>query len=192
MQTRDFVVPNQFTTIQSRLAILLGLRDEEVRRELENGWEHSVRTAWLVNFIHIHALRATGESYQCDACHGFLLLIFETILFWYSSKLIDGALAQVILQVVGGHSYVEVVLAEIIRSLDYVLEVRRGRMRGSPHLLQIWLLAHIRPFRSSHHFSYITVSTLFWSANSNREHPTKARVTILGWADGCKHADSGT
>ncbi|PKI57840.1 hypothetical protein CRG98_021767 [Punica granatum] len=29
-------------------------------------------------------------------------------------------------------------------------------MRGSPHLLQIWLLAHIRPFCSSHLFSYIT------------------------------------
>ncbi|PKI34801.1 hypothetical protein CRG98_044808 [Punica granatum] len=28
-------------------------------------------------------------------------------------------------------------------------------MRGSPHLLQIWLLAHIRPFCSSHPFSYI-------------------------------------
>ncbi|PKI67393.1 hypothetical protein CRG98_012210 [Punica granatum] len=28
-------------------------------------------------------------------------------------------------------------------------------MRGSPHLLQIWLLAHIRPFCSSHLFSYI-------------------------------------
>ncbi|PKI36714.1 hypothetical protein CRG98_042894 [Punica granatum] len=29
-------------------------------------------------------------------------------------------------------------------------------MRGSPHLLQVWLLAHIRPFCSSHPFSYIT------------------------------------
>ncbi|PKI56662.1 hypothetical protein CRG98_022950 [Punica granatum] len=28
-------------------------------------------------------------------------------------------------------------------------------MRWSPHLLQIWLLAHIRPFCSSHPFSYI-------------------------------------
>ncbi|PKI43772.1 hypothetical protein CRG98_035839 [Punica granatum] len=28
-------------------------------------------------------------------------------------------------------------------------------MRGSPHLLQIWLLAHVRPFCSSHPFSYI-------------------------------------
>ncbi|PKI59463.1 hypothetical protein CRG98_020153 [Punica granatum] len=64
-----------------------------------------------------------GESYQLDACHGFLLLIFGTILFPYSSNLIDGALAQVILQVVGGHSYVEAVLAETIRSLDYVREL---------------------------------------------------------------------
>ncbi|PKI77648.1 hypothetical protein CRG98_001986 [Punica granatum] len=122
MPTRNIVVPNQFDTIQSRLAILLGLRDEEIR-----------------HFIHIHALRTMGESYQRDAFHGFLLFIFETIMFPYSSNLIDGALAQVILQVVGGHSYVEVVLAKTIRSLDY-----------------IWLLAHIRPFCSSHPFSCIT------------------------------------
>ncbi|PKI68466.1 hypothetical protein CRG98_011155 [Punica granatum] len=63
---------------------------------------------------------------------------------------------QVVLQAVGGHSYVKALLAETVRSLDYVREVRRGRMRGSPHLLQIWLLAHVRPFCSSHPFSYIT------------------------------------
>ncbi|PKI49914.1 hypothetical protein CRG98_029698 [Punica granatum] len=122
MLTRDIVVPNQFATIQSRLATLLGLRDEEIRHELRYGWEHSVRAAWLIDFIHVRSLSATGESYQRDACHGFLLLIFETILFPYSSNLIDGALALVILQVVGGHSYVEAVLAETIRSLDYVGE----------------------------------------------------------------------
>ncbi|PKI58269.1 hypothetical protein CRG98_021351 [Punica granatum] len=126
MSTHDIVVPNQFSTIQSRLAILLGLRDEEVRHELQHGWDHRVRTEWLVDFIHVRALNATGESYQRDACHGFLLLIFGTILFPYSSNLIDGALAQGILQVVGGHSYVEAVLTETIRSLDYVREVRRG------------------------------------------------------------------
>ncbi|PKI37786.1 hypothetical protein CRG98_041820, partial [Punica granatum] len=65
------------------------------------------------------------------------------------------AIAQVVLQAVGGHSYVEALLAETVRSLDYVREIRRGRIRGSPHLLQIWLLAHIRPFYSSHPFSYI-------------------------------------
>ncbi|PKI59082.1 hypothetical protein CRG98_020537 [Punica granatum] len=92
----------------------------------------------------------------CDAYHEFLLLIFGTIMFLYLSNLIDGALAQVILQVVGVHSYVEAVLAETIRSLDYVREARHGRMRGSPHLLQIWLLTHMWPFGSSHPFSCIT------------------------------------
>ncbi|PKI59760.1 hypothetical protein CRG98_019863 [Punica granatum] len=100
MPTRDIVVPNQFATIQSRLALLLGLRDEEIRRELQYGWEHGIRTTWLMDFIHFPTLNATRESYQRDACHGFLLLIFGTILFPYSSKLIDGALAQVILQVI--------------------------------------------------------------------------------------------
>ncbi|PKI68452.1 hypothetical protein CRG98_011141 [Punica granatum] len=65
-----------------------------------------------------------------DACHGFLLLIFGTLSFPYAPNLIDGAIAQVVHQAVGGHSYVEALLAETIRSLDYVREVRHGRMRG--------------------------------------------------------------
>ncbi|PKI58433.1 hypothetical protein CRG98_021191 [Punica granatum] len=90
-----------------------------------------------------------------DACHGFLLLIFGTLLFPYAPNLIDGAIAQVVLQAVGGHSYVKALLAETVRSLDYTREVWRGRRRGSPHLLHVWLLAHICPFCSSHPFSYI-------------------------------------
>ncbi|PKH60986.1 hypothetical protein CRG98_050284 [Punica granatum] len=70
-------------------------------------------------------------------------------------NLIDGAIAQVVPQAVRGHSYVVALLAETVRSLDYVRDIRRDRMRGSPHLLQVWLLAHIRPFCLSHPFSYI-------------------------------------
>ncbi|PKI16301.1 hypothetical protein CRG98_049511, partial [Punica granatum] len=103
----------------------------------------------------LRALTPSTTSYQRDACHGFLLLVFGTLVFPYSPSLIDGAIAQVVLQAVGDHSYVEALLAETVRSLDYVREVRRGRMRGSPHLLKIWLLAHVRPFCSSHPFSYI-------------------------------------
>ncbi|PKI41475.1 hypothetical protein CRG98_038122 [Punica granatum] len=120
MPTRDIVVPNQYARIQSRLAVVLGLRGEEIRRELQYGWEHGIMTEWLIDFIdfiHIRALRATVESYHRDACHKFILLIFGTILFPSASNLIDGA--QVVLQVVGGHSYVEAVLAETVRSLDY-------------------------------------------------------------------------
>ncbi|PKI61407.1 hypothetical protein CRG98_018181 [Punica granatum] len=104
----------------------------------------------------LRALTPSTASYRRDACHGFLLLVFGTLLFPYSPNLVDGAIAQVVLQAVGGHSYVEALLAETVRSLDYVREVRRSRMRGSPHPLQIWLLAYVRPFCSSHPFSYIT------------------------------------
>ncbi|PKI70866.1 hypothetical protein CRG98_008757 [Punica granatum] len=69
MPTHDIVVPNQFATIQSRLAILLGLRNEEIRRELQYGGEHGIRTTWLIDFIQARALDATGDSYQRDACH---------------------------------------------------------------------------------------------------------------------------
>ncbi|PKI49903.1 hypothetical protein CRG98_029687 [Punica granatum] len=153
MPTRDIVVPNQFATIQSRLAILLGLRDEEVHRELENGWKHSVRIAWLMNFIHIRALRATREFCQHDAWHGFLLLIFGAIMFPHASNLIDGALSQVILQVAGGHSYVEVVLADTIRSLNYVREdlcifCRFGSPNTSGRSAHLTLFSYITDERS--------------------------------------------
>ncbi|PKI67440.1 hypothetical protein CRG98_012169 [Punica granatum] len=114
------------------LRTTIRFRDEEIHCELQHGWDHSIRTEWLIDFIHAHALNATEESYQRDACHGFLLLIFGTIMFSYSLNLIDGALIQVILQVVGGHSYVEAVLAETIRSLDYIREI----------FLQRWIALH--------------------------------------------------
>ncbi|PKI63037.1 hypothetical protein CRG98_016561 [Punica granatum] len=153
--TQGIFVPNPFAMIRSQLSTLLGILVQEVHQELHQGWDHGVRIAWLSDWTLLRALAPSMASYQRDACHGFLLLIFGTLLFPYAPNLIDGAIAQVVLQVVGGHSYVETLLAETVRSLDYVREVRRGRMRGSPHLLQVWLLAHIHSFCSSHPFSYI-------------------------------------
>ncbi|PKI60862.1 hypothetical protein CRG98_018735 [Punica granatum] len=154
--TQGIFVPNPFATIRSQLSNLLGIPTLKIHQELHQGWDHGIRIAWLSDWTLLRALTPSTASYQRDACHGFLLLVFGTLLFLYSPNLVDGAIAQVVLQAVGGHSYVETLLTETIRSLDYVREVRRGRMRGSPHLLQIWLLAHVRPFCSSHPFSYIT------------------------------------
>ncbi|PKI52788.1 hypothetical protein CRG98_026823 [Punica granatum] len=57
MPTQDIVVPNQYATLQSRLSILLGIRTEEVNLELHNGWEHNVRTTWILNWTYIRALQ---------------------------------------------------------------------------------------------------------------------------------------
>ncbi|PKI48814.1 hypothetical protein CRG98_030791 [Punica granatum] len=153
--THGTFVPNPFTTVQSQLSTLLCIPSQDIHKELHQRWDQGIRIAWLSDWTLLRAMTPTTASYRRDACHGFLLLVFGTLLFPYSPNLIDGAIAQVVLQAVGGHNYVEALLAETVRSLDYVREVRRGRMRGSPHLLQIWLLAHIRPFCSSHPFSYI-------------------------------------
>ncbi|OWM77024.1 hypothetical protein CDL15_Pgr010112 [Punica granatum] len=153
--TQGIFVPNPFAVIRSQLSTLLGIPVQEVHHELHQGWDHGIRIAWLSDWTLLRALTPSTGSYQHDACHGFLLLIFGTLLFPYAPNLIDGAIVQVVFQAIGGHNYVEALLAETVQSLDYVREVRRGRMRGSPHLLQVWLLAHIRPFCSSHPFSYI-------------------------------------
>ncbi|PKI79463.1 hypothetical protein CRG98_000154 [Punica granatum] len=156
LANQGIFVPNPFTVIRSQLSTLLGIPVQEVHHELRQGWDHGIKIAWLLDWTLLRALTPSTGSYQRDACHRFLLLIFGTLLFPHAPNLIDGAIAQVVLQAVGGHSYMEALLAETVRSLDYVREVRRGRMRGSLHLLQVWLLAHIRPFCSSHPFSYIT------------------------------------
>ncbi|PKI75830.1 hypothetical protein CRG98_003745 [Punica granatum] len=175
--TQGIFVPNPFEVIRSQLSTLLGIPVQEVHQELHQGWDHGVRIAWLSDWTLLRALTPSTGSYQRDACHGFLLLIFGTLLFPYAPNLIDRAIAQVVLQAVGGHSYVEALLAETIQSLDYVREVRRCRMKGSPHLLQVWLLAHIRPFCSSHAFSYIADERslierlLLWVARWNLDGP---------------------
>ncbi|PKI36786.1 hypothetical protein CRG98_042832, partial [Punica granatum] len=109
-------VPNLFTTVQGQLSTLLHIPSQDIHEELHERWDQGIRIAWLSDWTLLRAMTPTTASYQRDACHRFLLLVFGTLLF---------------------------------------PEVRRGRMRGSPHLLQIWLLAHIRPFCSSHPFSYI-------------------------------------
>ncbi|PKI64520.1 hypothetical protein CRG98_015083 [Punica granatum] len=138
-----------------QLSTLLHISVQDIHEELHQRWDEGIWIAWFSDWTLLRAMTPTTASYQRDACHEFLLLVFGTLLFPYSPSLTDRAIAQVVLQAVGGHSYVEALLAETVRSLDYVREVRRGRMRGSPHLLQIWLLAHICPFCSSHPFSYI-------------------------------------
>ncbi|PKI47795.1 hypothetical protein CRG98_031811, partial [Punica granatum] len=146
--THGIFVPNPFTTVQGQLSTLLHIPAQDIHEELHQRWNQGIRIAWLSDWTLLRAMTPTTASYQRDACHGFLLLVFGTLLFPYSPNLIDGAIAQVVLQAVGGHSYVEALLAETVRSLDYVREVRRGRMRGSPHLLQTWLLAHGVPLLS--------------------------------------------
>ncbi|PKI70956.1 hypothetical protein CRG98_008689 [Punica granatum] len=121
--TQGIFVPNPFAVIRSQLSNLLGIPTQDVHQELHQGWDHGIRIAWLSDWTLLHALTPSTASYQCDVCHGFLLLIFGTLLFPYSPNLVDGAIAQVVFQAVGGHSYVEALLAKTVRSLDYVREV---------------------------------------------------------------------
>ncbi|PKI64323.1 hypothetical protein CRG98_015288 [Punica granatum] len=109
-------------TIEDQLSTLLGIPVQEVHQELHQGWDHDIRITWLLDWTLLRALTPSTGSYQRDACHGFLLLIFGTLLFPYAPNLIDRAIAQVVLQAVGGHSYVGALLAETVRSLDYVRE----------------------------------------------------------------------
>ncbi|PKI72722.1 hypothetical protein CRG98_006880 [Punica granatum] len=120
--TQGIFVPNPFAVIRSPLSNLLGIPTQEVHQELHQGWDHGVRIAWLSDWTLLRALTPSTASYQRDACHGFLLLIFGTLLFPYAPNLIDEATAQVVLQAVGGHSFVEALLSETVRSLDYIRE----------------------------------------------------------------------
>ncbi|PKI69355.1 hypothetical protein CRG98_010237 [Punica granatum] len=119
--THGIFVPNPFTTVQGQLSTLLHIPAQDIHEELHERWDQGIRIAWLSDWTLLRAMAPTTASYQRDVCHGFILLVFGTLLFPYSPNLIDGAIAQVVLQAVGGHSYVEALLAETVRSLDYRL-----------------------------------------------------------------------
>ncbi|PKI52294.1 hypothetical protein CRG98_027315 [Punica granatum] len=98
--TQGIFVPNPFATIRSQLSNLLGIPTLEIHQELHQGWDHGIRIAWLSNWTLLRALTPSTASYQRDACHRFLLLVFGTLLFPNSPNLIDGAIAQVVLQAI--------------------------------------------------------------------------------------------
>ncbi|PKI67278.1 hypothetical protein CRG98_012350 [Punica granatum] len=67
-----------------------------------------------------------------------------------------------------GRSYVEALVAETVRSLDYIQANRRGTMMGTPHHLKMWLFEHIQPFCSYHLFLNLVDAHLF--ETNNRRH----------------------
>ncbi|PKI49206.1 hypothetical protein CRG98_030395 [Punica granatum] len=79
--TQGIFVPNPFTTIRSQLSNLLGIPTQEIHQELHQGWDHGIRIAWLSDWTLLRALTPSTASYQRDACHGFLLLVFGTLVF---------------------------------------------------------------------------------------------------------------
>lgn len=76
-------------------------------------------------------------QFQLNVIHGFLLLIFRTLLFPTSLTLIDAALADVVLQLVGGRSFITTLLPKTMRSLSFMKERERGTLRGCLALLQL-------------------------------------------------------
>ncbi|PKI60634.1 hypothetical protein CRG98_018984 [Punica granatum] len=152
--------------IPGRLSVLLSISVEEVQAELHNGWEHSIRSTWLINWTYIRALRATNDTHGRDICHRFLLIILGTLLFPNTLTLTDKALAHVVLQAVEGCNYVEALVVETIRSLDYVKMSQRGRLRGSPHLLQAPHASRSSPFSRFHPVH--PLGSFFWKPRSSQ------------------------
>ncbi|OWM79390.1 hypothetical protein CDL15_Pgr020934 [Punica granatum] len=79
--TQGIFRPNPFTTIQGQLSALLRIPAQDIHEELHQRWDQGIRIAWLSDWTLLRAMTPTTASYQRDACHGFLLLVFGTILF---------------------------------------------------------------------------------------------------------------
>ncbi|PKI77651.1 hypothetical protein CRG98_001989 [Punica granatum] len=159
--TQGIFVPNPFATIRSQLSNLLGIPTLEIHQELHQGWDHGIRIAWLSDWTLLRALTPSTASYQRDTCHGFLLLVFGTLLFPYSANLIDGAIAQVVLQAVGGHRYMEALLAETVQSLDYVREGLVPVIPPLEHSFSKW----------RHFWPELTPARFLWVARWNPSGP---------------------
>ncbi|PKI73439.1 hypothetical protein CRG98_006166 [Punica granatum] len=83
--THSIFVPNPFTTVQGQPSTLLHIPAQDIHEELHQRWDQSIRIAWLSDWTLLRAMTPTTASYQRYAYHGFLLLIFGTLLFPYSS-----------------------------------------------------------------------------------------------------------
>ncbi|PKI40547.1 hypothetical protein CRG98_039062 [Punica granatum] len=77
------------------------------------------------------------------------------------------------------HSYAEALMAETVRSLDYVQANRRYTMMGSLHHLQMWLLGHIQPFCLYHPFLNLVDDQLFQAFGSPEPNAFDWRRFIL-------------
>ncbi|PKI70490.1 hypothetical protein CRG98_009124 [Punica granatum] len=151
--TQGIFVPNPFAVIRSQLSNLLGIPTQEVHQELDQGWDHGVRIAWLSDWTLLRALTPSTASYQRDTCHRFLLLIFGTLLFPYAPNLIDGAIAQVVLQAYRSfhlpsavfskwrHFWLELTLARFL----WVARRNPGgpMIAGYPGIVGVPLLSHL-------------------------------------------------
>jgi hypothetical protein len=90
--------------------------------------------------------RIADETNALGRCHAFILLVLGTLLFPRSNGLIDSNTAQVVVQVIEGKSFVPALLAETIVSLNILKTKRKGELRASPALLQMWFLSHLKEF----------------------------------------------
>ncbi|PKI71114.1 hypothetical protein CRG98_008482 [Punica granatum] len=102
----------------------------------------------MFNF-HVTELAPTIEEYRALVDRPMRLKTL-TVLFPNTSTLIDGALAQVILQVIESYSYVEDLVAETM-----------------------WLLGHIQPFCSYHPFLNLVDAHLFEAYNRRNKFDWK-------------------
>jgi len=142
------VAPEFYTSEHVSLSRLLGVKKNRIKDELGKNGGKGIRITFLVEWMETRMRLAVGGSCHVDVCNCYLLLVFGTLLFPLSANLIDASLASVVLQVVGGCSFEVALVAETMRSLDYIKVRRCGRMRGSPILLQMWFLSHIKAYAS--------------------------------------------
>jgi hypothetical protein len=125
------------------LARLLKVTTSHMTTELRLNGGHGMSVELLICWIE---QRIADKSNPLGRCHAFVLLVFGTLLFPFSNGLIDSAMAKVVVQVIEGKSFVPALLAETIASLNHLKTKRKGDLRASPALLQIWLLSHIKEF----------------------------------------------
>ncbi|KAF8408650.1 hypothetical protein HHK36_004713 [Tetracentron sinense] len=72
------------------------------------------------------------------------LAVVEHVLFPLSFNYIDMQILEVAEQIMTGHSFIPMLLAETFRALDRCVQKRGGFFRGCISLLQIWILEHLK------------------------------------------------
>ncbi|KAF8389240.1 hypothetical protein HHK36_025933 [Tetracentron sinense] len=96
------------------------------------------------SWIGTSSFMGTPDSWPQYRLRAMALAIVGHVLFPLSFNFIDMQVVEVVEQVMTGHSFIPILLAETFRALDRCVQKKGGFFKGCISLLQIWILEHLK------------------------------------------------
>ena len=132
----------------------LGIKRGPVITALQDCNEHCIRLSALMewfgtreDFIKKRDIFCTPfDHWEDNRVNAFIAAAFATILFPHGDMFIHYRVVELVAQYLAGKSYIPALLAEQIRSLNYIKTKGQGNFKASMHLLITWFASHTEDY----------------------------------------------